>query len=106
MILDKMILLLNQKLCLVTTVLIFLSLLKCIKCDCGPPGIPSLGFINTEIKSSYSENTTIEYKCNGGNKLIYYAIRVCRESKWTGRVPKCGIYSILDTLKSMNSSQT
>jgi len=104
MILDKMFLSLNQKLCFVT--IVFISLLKCINCDCGPPGIPSLGFINTESKCRYSENTTIEYKCNGGNKLIYYAIRICRESKWTGRVPKCGIYSILDTLKSMNSSLT
>jgi hypothetical protein len=92
--------------CLVTIVLIFLSLLKCINCDCGQPGIPHLGFINMEIKPSYSENATIEYKCNGGYKLIYYAIRICRESKWTGRVPKCGIYSILDILKSMNSSLT
>jgi hypothetical protein len=100
--LDKMFLSLNQKLCLVTIVLIFLSLLKCMNCDCGPPGIPSLGFINTEIKTRYSENTTIEYKCKDGNKLIYYAIRICRERKWTGRVPKCGIYSILDTLKLMN----
>jgi hypothetical protein len=106
MILDKMFLSLNQKLCLVTIVLIFLSLLKCMNCDCGSPGIPSLGFITTEIKSSYSENVTIEYKCNYGYKLIYYAIRICKERKWTGRVPKCGIYSILDTLKSMNSSLT
>jgi hypothetical protein len=88
MILDKMFLSLNQKLCLVT--IVFISLLKCMNCDCGPPGTPSDGFINTEIKSRYSENTTIEYKCN--DKLIYYAIRICRERKWTGRVPKCGIY--------------
>ncbi len=101
-----MFLLLNKKLCLITIVLIFLSLLKCMNCDCGPPGIPSFGFIKTKIKCSYSENTTIEYKCKDGNKLIYYGIRICRESKWTGRVPKCGIYSILDTLKSMNSSLT
>ncbi len=97
---------LNQKLYLITIVLIFLSLLKCMNCDCGQPGIPSDGFINTEIKSRYSEKTTIEYKCKDGNKLIYYAIRICREGKWRGRVPKCGIYSILDTLKSMNSSLT
>ncbi len=104
MILDQMFLSLNQKLSLVT--IVFLSLFKCMNCDCGPPGIPSLGFITTEIKSSYSENTTIEYKCNDGNKLIYYPIRICRERKWKGRVPKCGIYSILDTLKSMKSSLT
>jgi hypothetical protein len=102
MILDKMILSLSQMLSLVTIVSI--SLLKCMNCDCGPPGIPSLGFINAEIKSRYSENTTIEYGCGDEYKLIYYPIRVCRESKWTGRAPKCGIYSILDTLKSINSS--
>ncbi len=79
-----------QELSLVT--IVFLSLLKYVNCDCGPPGIPSLGFINTEIKSSYSENTTIEYKCNDRNKLFYYPIRICRKGKWTGRVPKCGIY--------------
>jgi hypothetical protein len=101
---DKMFLSLNQKLCFVT--IVFISLLKCINCDCGPPGIPLLGFIDTEIKSNYLENMTIEYKCIDGYKLIYYAIRICRERKWTGRVPKCGIYSILDTLKSMNSSLT
>ncbi len=104
MILDQMFLSLNQKLCLVT--IVFISLLKCMNCDCGPPGIPSNGVINTETKYSYSENTTIEYKCKDEYKLIYYPIRVCRKSKWTGRAPKCGIYSILDTLKSMNSSQT
>jgi hypothetical protein len=103
-ILNKMYLSLNQKLCLVT--IVFISLLKCMNCDCGPPGIPSDGVISTEIKSSYSENTTIEYKCNDGNKLVYHPIRICRERKWTGRVPKCGIYSILDTLKSMSSSLT
>jgi hypothetical protein len=75
-----------------------------MNCDCGPPGIPSDGVINAEIKSRYSENATIEYKCKDEYKLIYYAIRICRERKWTGRVPKCGIYSNLDTLKSMNSS--
>ncbi len=99
MILDKMFLSLNRKLCLVT--IAFISSLECMDCDCGPPGIPSLGFIDTEIKSRYSENTTIEYKCNDEYKLIYYAIRICRERKWTGRVPKCGIYPILDTLKLM-----
>ncbi len=85
---------LNQKLCFVTIVLIFISLLKCMNCDCGPPGIPSDGFISTIVKCSYSENTTIKYKCKDGYKLIYYPNRICRERKWTGRVPKCGIYSI------------
>ncbi len=76
-----MILSLSQMLSLVT--IVFISLLKCMNCDCGPPGIPSDGFIIGKTKSSYSENTTFEYKCRDGNKLVYHPIRICRESKWT-----------------------
>jgi hypothetical protein len=65
-----------------------------MNCDCGPPGIPFDGSINTEIKSNFSENFIIEYECENG-PLIYDRSRTCKEGKWTGRVPKCGIYSII-----------
>ncbi len=80
----------TQKLSLVT--IVFLSLLKCMNCDCGRPGIPLSGFITTEIKSRFPENFTIEYKCVRGLKLFYKSNRTCIEGKWTGRVPKCGNY--------------
>ncbi len=80
----------SQKLCLVTVV--FVSLLKCMNCDCGPPGIPLEGSINTEVNSSFPENFIIEYKCERGLKLFYKSSRTCIEGKWTGRVPKCGNY--------------
>ncbi len=85
-----MFLLLSKKLCLVT--IVFLSILKCMNCDCGRPGIPNDGFITTEIKSSNSENFTIEYYCKFGQRIFYKSSRSCREGKWTGRVPKCGKY--------------
>jgi hypothetical protein len=34
-----------------------------MNCDCGPPGIPFGGYINTQIESIFSENFTIEYEC-------------------------------------------
>ncbi len=92
MILNKMFLSLSAKLCSVT--IIFVSLLKCMNCDCGRPGIPSLGSINTEIKSRFPEYFNIEYKCESGKELIYNANRICRKGKWTGRVPKCGKYRV------------
>jgi hypothetical protein len=87
---NKMFLLLSQKLCLVT--IVFLSILKCMNCDCGQPGIPFEGNITTQMKSSYSENFTIQYYCKNERKLFYKSSRSCREGKWTGRVPKCGKY--------------
>ncbi len=75
----------TQKLSLVTVV--FLSLIKCMNCDCGRPGIPLSGFITTEIKSRFPENLTIEYKCRAGQTLVYNSSRIYRERKWMGRVP-------------------
>jgi hypothetical protein len=79
---------LTQRLCLVT--IVFISLLKCMNCDCCPPGIPFGGNITTEMKSIFPENFIIEYKCELGLKLFYKSSRTCIEGKWTGRVPKCG----------------
>jgi hypothetical protein len=79
----------NPELSLVT--IVFISLLKYFNCDCGPPGIPSLGKVYPENKTSYSENSEIRYKCEG-RTIVYNSSRICREGKWTGRVPKCGNY--------------
>jgi hypothetical protein len=80
---------LSQKLSFVT--IVFISLMKFMNCDCGPPGIPSNGSILTEYSPSYPENFKIEYKCNGKqDQLAYNSTRICRKGKWTGRVPKCG----------------
>jgi hypothetical protein len=90
-ILNKMLLSLNQKLSLVTVLI--LSIFKCMNCDCGPPGKPSKGIIlnDPEIKSRFPENYTIQYNC-GGEVIIYNHRRICRDGKWTERIPKCGIY--------------
>jgi hypothetical protein len=80
---------LNLELSLVT--IVFISLLKCMNCDCGPPGIPYRGRVDTENKTSFSENSKIRYECYLGT-ILYNSSRICREGKWTGRVPKCGNY--------------
>jgi hypothetical protein len=88
--LNKMILSLSQKLPLVT--IVFISLLKCINCDCGPPGIPYRVRVYPENKSSFPENYEIKYECEAGNALFYNTSRICIEGKWAGRVPKCDNY--------------
>jgi hypothetical protein len=80
----------NRELSLVTVV--FFSLLKCMNCDCGPPGIPYLAKVYPQNKTSFSEKSEIRYECEGGTDIFYKANRICREGKWTGRVPKCGNY--------------
>jgi hypothetical protein len=65
-----------------------------MNCDCGRPGKQVDGYINTEIKSNFPENFAIKYGCEKGG-IIYNPIRICREGKWTERVPICGNYRIL-----------
>jgi hypothetical protein len=93
MILNKMYLSFCQILSLVT--IVFISLLKCINCDCGPPGIPYCGFIYVENIFDFQEDFIVEYNCNDQLTLIYNSSRICRKGKWTGRVPKCGKHKIL-----------
>jgi hypothetical protein len=93
MILNKMYLSFCQILSLVT--IVFISLLKCMNCDCGRPGIPYHGFIIAENKSDFPENFIVNYKCNDPFTLSYNSTRICRKGKWTGRVPKCGKHKIL-----------
>jgi hypothetical protein len=82
---------LSPELSLVT--IVFISLLKCMNCDCGSPGMPSFGKVYPKNRSSFPENFTIEYECESGTHIFYNSSRICREGKWTGRVPKCGNYS-------------
>ncbi len=93
MILNKMYLSFCQILSLVT--IVFISLLKCMNCDCGQPGVPYRGFINVENKSDFPEDFVVEYKCDDPLTLLYNSSRICREGEWTGRVPKCGKHKIL-----------
>jgi len=83
----------NRELSLVT--IVFISLLKCINCNCGPPGIPYLGKVYSENysqnRTSFSENSEIRYECESAT-IVYNSSRICRKGKWTGRVPKCGNY--------------
>jgi hypothetical protein len=45
----------------------------------------------------------IEYKCRAGQTLAYNFSRICREGKWTRRVPKCGKYRIQVTIQNQCS---
>jgi len=70
--------------------IVFISLLKCMNCDCGEPGVPYRGRV---YKTSFSRTSEIRYECEGRTyKNFHNEIRICREGKWTGRVPKCGNY--------------
>jgi hypothetical protein len=80
--------------------IVFLLLLKWTNCDCGRPGIPLDGYIDDKSNQlNFSEDFKIAYNCHKEKTIIYNPSRTCREGKWTGRVPKCGNYSILETFK-------
>jgi len=84
-------------------VLLLLLITEYVSCDCGPPGIP-FGAEISRNSSISREGDIVLYKCKNKLKLVYGDERNCNNSKWSGRVPKCGKNLIMRVIKSKNSS--
>jgi hypothetical protein len=68
-------------------------LIQNISSDCSPPAqLLSAYLYGYNIISK--EDSQVDYRCKHEFLQVYNAFRVCTKGKWTGRVPKCGEYSI------------
>jgi len=64
--------------------------LQLIKSDCGLPAIPPNAKIN-DFSPQYLEDTKIEYYCELPElELLGGKVRVCKNGKWVGSIPRCG----------------
>jgi hypothetical protein len=75
-------------------ILILISLIYNANADCGPPGAPSNGSLD-EARPRSKEGDEIIYECVNGHRLVHSTLRTCFNGEWTGRVPRCGMYTTL-----------
>lgn len=59
----------------------------CIRIDCGDPGFIENGMVSF---SSTSFNSTVEYTCNQGYRMVGASERICmNKNTWSGLPPTC-----------------
>jgi hypothetical protein len=66
--------------------------------DCGLPGLPVAGLINTISDWSdginFSPGTQVGYSCTGNGRMFGESIRECTvDGQWTGSAPLCGKFN-------------
>jgi hypothetical protein len=59
---------------------------------CGYPGKPYKAKLEPDNKQQYSEGEEVTYQCT--DYWSHLQMRKCERGRWTGKPPRCGLYSI------------
>ncbi len=65
--------------------------------DCGTPGQPANGHVYG-LKERSSEGNEVVYSCKDNYRLIGDHKRTCMRGRWTGEVPRCGEYNLIQCI--------